>query len=1061
MMKGLFSALFLMLALQMAHAQWQYGNSPSAQVWFKRGLERVGDQLWIGTYDNFGLYYSVDGYSWIQATFFPASTDIYDIYAINPDHVLLLTCERGNNGNMTVYRLEKKGGSWGITARYPLPVNCCSNIARVFQIGDRVVVNNESWGLLVGIEPDSSIAYSTPTQHFAHNNGLIVRSYGAPGAYKVALSENAGDSWAEVLQTGSQIKAVYADDTYVWAALSGQTLTRKNRLTGQVQNFTTPFSLNDIYLRFGKLGDTLTLATNFEWWYSINEGQNWQLLCGYWDPGEAYDVIEEIPEWPVIIAQGDNMIRSDDEGENWQTINPGIGAYSIVELERNGLENCVFAGTDAPGQPLYRSQNNGQSWTALPTPFTGHQFNDMQWMGASSIFVLENKSLYFSANNGDAWVQLSTAVDFPGTKLDGYNWKVFSQGLTAIQQYNVDGTYENILLPAPASQGNPICDFSPGPGEWYLLMQNGDFYYSTDEGNNWEYRSSAPFVQTPSRLTRSGNNLILWANNLVLYSTDKGATWLPADFPGYLGYLLNDATASTNTGAFAAFQNLGVYTSPDDGATWFPLTDGLHNRNVYSLLITNGKLFAGTHRGGQWNRSFITPYVRGMVFHDLNGNGAFNTGEPTLSQVVVEARASGWVATTDASGKFYFPYQPGQHDTLFVAGLPVAASAVAPAQWVVNQAGNNYRFAVQGWPSVDLTAQLSAQHSFHTGESSQIQFAYNNAGTQTAEDLALKLNLPAGTSLQTASPWPSQINGDTLVWWPGNLAAGAQGFVQLTVTVDPALSAGSVLRFEGWVSSASPEGQSANNRHELQATVFESGQPDLAKEVDRQVVTPAEIAAGKSLEYTLRFRNDGSGTAHLLVIRDVLDPSLDATSFRIVGSSHPCVWNVTGANELTISFPAINLPPSWQGQAASEGFVRFAVDVRPGLPPGTVIHNKASFSFDLQQPYWSNLTETVLELYDPNDPQLDPDSPMGVRPNPAEYHLIADWNLPADAEGRIWLVDASGVVRVEEPLAIGQYTIELNVTYIPSGVYVVFVDAGTRHYVRTAVVQHTNDPRRN
>ena len=68
-MKGLFSALFLMLALQTAHAQWQYGNSPSAQVWFKRGLERVGDQLWIGTYDNFGLYYSVDGYSWIQATF--------------------------------------------------------------------------------------------------------------------------------------------------------------------------------------------------------------------------------------------------------------------------------------------------------------------------------------------------------------------------------------------------------------------------------------------------------------------------------------------------------------------------------------------------------------------------------------------------------------------------------------------------------------------------------------------------------------------------------------------------------------------------------------------------------------------------------------------------------------------------------------------------------------------------------------------------------------------------------------------------------------------------------
>ncbi len=54
-----------------------------------------------------------------------------------------------------------------------------------------------------------------------------------------------------------------------------------------------------------------------------------------------------------------------------------------------------------------------------------------------------------------------------------------------------------------------------------------------------------------------------------------------------------------------------------------------------------------------------------------------------------------------------------------------------------------------------------------------------------------------------------------------------------------------------------------------------------------------------------------------------------------------------------------------------------------------------------------------------------------------------------------------GIVRLEEPIEPGQYDIELNVTYIPSSVYVVFVDAGAHHYVRTAVVEHPNDPRRN
>lgn len=1064
-MKNLFLLFALLFSLHTLHAQWQYGGGPSDEVWFKRGLERVGNELWMGTFDGKGLYRSFDGANWILATFFPSNVDIYDIYAESPVSVLILTCDRGNHGNMTVYRVEKKGENWGITARFPLPVNCCSNIAKVVRAGDRIIAHNQSWDALIGVNPDSSIAFNSNCGQFAYNDGALIRSYKFGNLYKVAFSTDNGDTWGYPYQTTQEITAVFIDENYYWMTQWDQKLIRKSRTTGQVVEFNIPsqqINFHDIYLRFGALGDTLTLATDFDWWYTTDDGLNWQMLTNYQSPGVQYDVIEELAEWPTIYAIGNNMIRSDDEGQSWQTINKGIGAYSILRLDRNGIESYLFAGTDAPNKPLYRSANGGQTWSPLNTPFTGHQFNDMEWMGAASLFVLESNDLYFTADNGSNWLQLSDQNDFAAQKLDGYFWNVYVQGPYEIRRYYyLDGSLTATISPAPAAPGNAIADFSPGPGgEWYLWMQSGDFYYSTDEGASWTWRSHTPFTQIARNITRSGNNLIAWANNIVLYSTDKGQSWVPAQFPGYYGDQLNDAIGSAS-GAFASVQGQGVFTSPDNGASWYPLTDGLYNPNIYTLLISNNKLYAGSHRGGYWSMPATAPFLRGMVYRDLNQNGAFTNGEPPVANAIVKALPSGQVASTDAWGRFFFPFQPGQNDTLQVVGLPAAAGNLSPEWMAVSLPTNNANFGVKSWPAVDLNVHLGAQNAFRSGENAALLLQYANAGDQLAADLSVECRLPAGMSFSWASPWPDQIAGDTLRWFPGNLAAGAQQSISIQVSLDAGLAAGSSLKLTAQVESTSPDASDTDNRHELLASVGSSGTPDPAKEVDRVILTAADIAAGNPLEFTLRFQNQGSGPATILVIEDQLDAALDPASIQVIASSHPCIWKIGDNNLLTITFPNLNLPASWLDDAGSRGFVRIAVKARTGIPMGSVIENTASFSFDLEQPWWSNTTQTEVQLYDPNDSQLDPNLPMGLRPNPAEYHLIADWNIPADSGGRIWLVDASGIVRLEEPIEPGQYDIELNVTYIPSGVYVVFVDAGAHHYVRTAVVEHPNDPRRN
>lgn len=1061
-MKGLFTLLLLLCGIFPVSAQWQFGNSPNQPNIGKRGLERVGDELWMGTYGSWGLYRSLDGLSWMQADFFPTNTDIYDIYADSPTSVLILTCERNNNGNMTVYHLVKPGKSWQIQARYVLPVNCCSNIARVLRIGERIVTFNESWGSLIAVNPDSTLAFNFSTIKFAYNAGTLVRAYGiGNGQYKVALSTDGGDSWTDAYQTVQVPRAVFVDPDYVWVALNNQKIVRKNRSTGLVQQVTPPFSLGDIYLRFGSLGDTLTLATNFEWWYSTDDGLQWQMLCEYANqPVQAFDVIEELPEWPTIYGQGNDMIRSDDEGASWQVINGGIGAYSILKMERNGLNSAIFAGTDRPDHPLYRSSNNGQSWTALNTPFTGSQFNDMAWMGASSLFVLESNDLYFTPDLGATWAQLSESSAFAGKKLDGFSWKVYAQGATAIRRYHVDGTFEAEFSPSPASPANPIRDFSPGPGEWYLLLQSGDFYFSTDEGASWTWRSQPFYGQNPVALTRSGANLIYWGGQRVLYSPDKGMHWLPADFPGYSGSLLGDVEGTAGIGAFACIRSLGVFASADDGASWFAFNDGLANPEIYTLVLNNTQLYAGSRRGGQWNRNATLPYLRGVVYHDLNQDNFFDNNEPPVPNATIRAFPSGRVATTDAAGRFVMPFAPGENDTLRLAALPAPGVSVSPPYLLDLGPAYSYRIGIRDWPAADLRVQAGLLKTLRAGEENRLVIRCRNAGAGPVTAVTATCILPPGVNWTNATPLPDAVSGNTLTWTFGELAPAANQNITVDLSTEPWLAAGALLTFRSGIQAAAPDANPADNEDILYASIQDAGGTDPVKEVDRAILTPTAIAEKTPLEFTFRFQNTGVQTKHLLVIEDELDPALDPATVQLLGSSHTCFWKISDGRVLTLTFPDLELPGAAIDETGSRGFARFSAQARPEVPYGTHIFNQATLSFNFELPWPSNTTDTQVKWYDENDPTLNSGTALGLRPNPAVYDLTADWNFVAAEPGRVRLIDVTGVAQLDEPIAPGETFRELNVTYVPAGVYVVFVEIGGQRLAKTVVVQHPFDPRR-
>ena len=117
---------------------------------------------------------------------------------------------------------------------------------------------------------------------------------------------------------------------------------------------------------------------------------------------------------------------------------------------------------------------------------------------------------------------------------------------------------------------------------------------------------------------------------------------------------------------------------------------------------------------------------------------------------------------------------------------------------------------------------------------------------------------------------------------------------------------------------------------------------------------------GDPLDFLIRFQNTGNDTAFNVVIRDTLDADLDWSTFELLSSSHPCEVTLDKNGVVTFTFRDILLlweSVDWLG---SQGFVKYRVSPKSGLPDPTLITNTAYIYFDLNPPIVTNRTENIL-----------------------------------------------------------------------------------------------------
>jgi len=126
------------------------------------------------------------------------------------------------------------------------------------------------------------------------------------------------------------------------------------------------------------------------------------------------------------------------------------------------------------------------------------------------------------------------------------------------------------------------------------------------------------------------------------------------------------------------------------------------------------------------------------------------------------------------------------------------------------------------------------------------------------------------------------------------------------------------------------------------------------------VLTTAEVAQGKHIDYIIRFENTGTDTAFRVVITDKLSSFLDKNSIQITSISHPCSIQVND-NKVSFVFNNILLPQNTVDKIGCHGYVAFRIKPNSTATNGTDILNAASIYFDYNLPILTNTAVTKIK----------------------------------------------------------------------------------------------------
>jgi hypothetical protein len=177
----------------------------------------------------------------------------------------------------------------------------------------------------------------------------------------------------------------------------------------------------------------------------------------------------------------------------------------------------------------------------------------------------------------------------------------------------------------------------------------------------------------------------------------------------------------------------------------------------------------------------------------------------------------------------------------------------------------------------------------------------------------------------------------------------------------------------------------------------------------------------REFTYTIRFQNTGNYHATRVHITDTLHPLLDATSLRILHSSHN-VDAFIHQGVLHLDHQGIMLPDSTSDPEGSQGMVVFVLRTVPTADVNDAITNTANIYFDLNPPIITNTVRNAYGDIGTGQSTLSATGFIHVQPILGGSYVFA-LNDMAGQLSTVQIIDAHGrMVHELPPLGTGTFS---------------------------------------
>ncbi len=362
---------------------------------------------------------------------------------------------------------------------------------------------------------------------------------------------------------------------------------------------------------------------------STNDGTTWHVLINELS-GEIVNDIRVEPDNQTLWACtfGDGLYRSSNGGTTFSSVASLPTSYPAF-IESNAPGH-FFVGVQFGAVNLYYSSNNGTTWQPRDTGIASDVNAVHVDPSNGHLYAADGTKLYKSTDNGLTWTSLGAPagsysdVEAYENRIYGARYSGFLDGGKVV--YTDDGGAhwtEDSGLPGQALRG-----FLSTPDWLYLGVTGPGPYRRGGAGTGWEPNAEGMTnVFVRAIVPDETNGLVhVVAENLGIFSSTDGTNWTPTDFPPY-EFVYSMITAP-NGDLFASGSYDGIYRSTDAGGSW---------TNVYGVGATAlgandlGHVFAGngswmyrsTNGGNNWSQLASLPGVQGIPDIACTGNEVY------------------------------------------------------------------------------------------------------------------------------------------------------------------------------------------------------------------------------------------------------------------------------------------------------------------------------------------------------------------------------------------------------------------------------------------------------